>query len=60
MFWITCAALGFIVLEGLCVCLFPGLVKTVMAEAEPKVLMFAGLLESLFGAVLLYIYLILR
>jgi len=60
MFCITCAALGFIVLEGLCVCLFPELIKTVMAEADSKALMFAGLFESLFGAVLLYIYLVLR
>jgi uncharacterized protein YjeT (DUF2065 family) len=60
MFWITCIALGFIVIEGLCVCLFPKTVKTAMEEASPNTLIFAGLLESLFGAVLLYVFLVFR
>ncbi len=60
IFWITCFALSFIALEGLVFLLFPDLLKELIAEADPKMLMFAGLLESLVGAVLLYLHLVCR
>ena len=48
--------LGFIILEGMALLLAPDLVKQMMAEASPGVLLIVGLVESLFGAVLLYVY----
>ena len=60
IFWITCTALGFIAMEGLTFRLFPDLIKEMIVEASPKALMFAGLVESLLGAVLLYLFLVYR
>ena len=48
--------LGFIILEGMALLLGPDLVKQMMAEASPGALLIVGLVESLFGAVLLYVF----
>jgi uncharacterized protein YjeT (DUF2065 family) len=58
MTWIVCTILGFVVVEGLTLFLFPGAVKEMLRDASPVSLAMAGLIESLGGAVLLYLYLI--
>jgi uncharacterized protein YjeT (DUF2065 family) len=57
MTWITCCALTIIILEGMSFLLFPNQIKDMMHEADPQMLMAAGMIYSLSGATLLYIYL---
>jgi uncharacterized protein YjeT (DUF2065 family) len=58
MAWVTCCALTIVILEGLSFLLFPNLIKDMMQEADPQILMVAGMIYSLAGATLLYIYLV--
>ena len=58
MWWISCIILSFVTLEGLVLLFFPALVKEMLSEADPKALAFAGLVESLLGATLLYLLIV--
>jgi uncharacterized protein YjeT (DUF2065 family) len=45
--WITLAALAMILIEGFCLSLFPEQVRQLLAEADPRSLQLAGLVETI-------------
>lgn len=47
-----------IILEGMSFLLFPNQIKDMMHEVSPQMLMVSGMIYSLTGATLLYIYLV--